>query len=329
MGWKDKLRQTWRWGVDTTLELLGNALSFSGTLISAVGGIGFAAAQELNQTLSVAYSGDVVAAGGLAVSAQLEGTSFGINYTLPLQGSGKKNGENLYNLTDYINPQLLYISSTLCVGSGIILKSMGDTLQKWQEYRDDARYHQIHYGINLSKPSQREFLLTMGQAACSSVAMSTLSYTTASCIAHYSPLFRSVLWLNYPFTGTKHATGPDYYGPVKTESFPIAVTLDSQKFPADLPFIGNVTIVLNMLVNGMANATYGGGLSFKGADAALLAPTVMALETVSGVLGSGAYLTHSFFAKSARFMRDNRIQIERGDRYASIQDEPLTLSYSA
>ncbi len=329
MGWNDKLSRIWRWSVDTTLDLLGNALSFSGTLFSAAGGIGFAAAQELNKTFCAAYSGDVIAVGNLAVSAQLEGTSLGINYTLPLQGSGKTNGENLYNLTDYIDPNLVYISSALCVGSGVILKTMGDTLKKWQEYRYDAHYYKSHYGINLSQPSPKELLLTMGQAVCSSVGVSTLSYTTASCVAHYSPLFRSVLRLTYPFTGTKYATGPDYYGPLKTESYPIAVTLDSQKIPADLPFIGNVTLVLNMEVHGMANATYGGGISFKEDEPAQLAPTVMAVETISGVIGSSAYLTHNFFAKTARLLRDNRIHAERGGVYTSIQDEVMRFSYNA
>lgn len=329
MGWKDKLSRAWRWGVDTTLDLLGNALSFSGTLFSAAGGIGFAAAQELNKTFSAAYSGDIIAAGNLAVGAHIDGTNLGINYTLPLQGSGKKNGENLYNLTDYIDANLVYITSALCVGSGVVLKTMGDTLKKWQEYRYDAHYNKSHYGITLSKPSPKEFLLTMGQAFCFSVGVSTLSYTTASCVAHYSPLFPSVLRLTYPFTGTKHATGPDYYGPLKTESYPIAVTLDSQKIPADLPFIGKVTVVLNMAVRGMANATYGGGLSFKEDDPAQLEPTVIAVATVSGVIGSSAYLTHNFFAQSARFMRDNRIHSERRGVYTSIQDEVIRLSYNA
>lgn len=327
MGWIDSFSKAWGWGVDTTLNVVGSAFSVSGRILSAAGGMGIVVGQELYKTLNLVYYGDVVAVGGLAVDGLVDGSELGLNYTLPLQVSGNRTGQFSSELTkyQYLDPNLFYLVSTACIGSGMLLSTFGDSIKKWQQYRYDARYLKQHYGVELVRPSGKEMLVSIGQSCCASLTISMLSHSIISCIAQYSKLF-DVLYLTYPFSSDKHANGTYYHGPLARGSYPIAFDLDPQTIFVELPFLGNVSLTLEMALRAIANTTYGGGVFLKEngtQDAVVVTPAVT--EVISATLGSGSYFALKFFDRTAILMRDNRIQASRASSYMTIQNDSMRM----
>jgi hypothetical protein len=323
MGWNDKFSQALGWGVDATLNVTGSVFSVGGRILSAAGGIGVVVGEELNKAFNLVYYADVVAAGGLSVNGQISGSQVSFNYTLPLKVRGERDGHVHSELTSYLNPQLFYIVGAACIGSGMLLTTLGDSIKKWQEYRYDARYAQEHFGLDLPRPSGKEMLVSMGQSCCSSLTISMLSHSMISCIAQYSHLFDANL--TYPFTSDMHANGTYYKGPLANGSYPIAVSFDPQTLLMDVPYIGKVNMTLDMALQGIAHVNYGGGafLTESGTpNAVVVTPAVT--EAVSATLGTSSYFALKFFERTAKIMRDNRIEATRISNL-SIQDESMGL----
>ncbi|MDR3502388.1 MAG: hypothetical protein P4L79_07380 [Legionella sp.] len=311
MGWMGNI-------VSAAINTAGSVLDTAGSIACSVGGMGFAAAQAIDKTFQASYSGSAVGWGGLDVSGTLDHL-FGINYTLPLRLSKTLDGQELYHTTDYVEPGMICMISSVVLGSGVILKSLGSTLKKFQQYREDAQFTQQNYGTKIERPAGREFMQSQLTSLSSSLTIAMLSYNTALCMAYYSSIFNSALRLTYPIQGTQYASGVYYHGPQTTTTYPIAVTLDPQQIIVDLPFIGNVTLLLNMALNGAANITAGAGVFFKENGPAPIAPLVTV--TASAVGGSSAYLLSNFFAKKELEARDHRLIKAARKTVFSIQDE--------
>jgi hypothetical protein len=310
MGWMGSI-------INAAINTTASVLDTAGSIACSVGGMGFAAAQAIDKTFQASYAGSAVGWGGLDVSGTLDHL-FGINYTLPLRLSKTLDGQELYHATDYVDSGMICMVSSVVLGSGVILKGLGSTLKKFQQYRDDDQFTQQNYGSKIERPAAHEFMQSQLTSLSSSLTIAMLSYNTAICFAYYSDLLNSALRLTYPLQGTQYASGVYYHGPQKTTTYPIAVSLDPQQIVVDLPFIGNVTLLLNMAFNGAANITAGAGVFFKENGPTPIAPPVSV--TASAVAGSSAYLLSNFFAKKELEARDRRLIMAARKTVFSIQD---------
>ncbi|MFJ1268579.1 hypothetical protein ACD661_08445 [Legionella lytica] len=317
MGWMGSIFSA---AINTTASVLDTA----GSVACSIGGMGLAAAQAMDKTFQGSYAGSAVGWGGLDVTGTFDHL-FGINFTLPLQVSKTLEGQEFYQATDYIDPGMISIVSAVALGSGFILKGLGSSLKKFQQYRDDEQFTQQNYGCKIERPAAREFGHSQLTSLSSSLSIAMLSYNTAICFAYYSNILNSALRLTYPFQGSQYASGPYYHGPQKTTTYPLDVTLDPQQVVVDIPFVGNVTLLLNMAIHGAANITAGAGVFFKENGPAPLAPAVAV--TGSALAGSSAYLLSNFFAKKECEARDRRLIQAARKTVFSIQegDEEETL----
>lgn len=309
MGWKNTLSKVWTWSTDITLNVLGSTFSTSGRLLSGVGGVGFAVGRELDETINLAYAGNLVAAGGLSVSAQIDGYDFGLNYTLPLHVSGSKDGLDSGALTQYLDPRLFYIVSSVCVSSGLALCTVGEVLKKWQEYRYDSRTSRPAEQNSLAAPSGKEWLVIVGGAVNASLTISMLSYSLISCLAQYTNWVQK-LYLNYPVAGTQYATGPYYHGPLAQKSYPVTVDFDPQTVIIPVPYFDNVTVLLEMTLQGLANVTYGLGAFLK-ESGATSSDSRTVETTITGALSTCSYFALKFFDRTAITQRDRRRDEQR------------------
>lgn len=321
MGWMDKVKMISGAIVDTAVDFTASTLNVCGSVACVIGGVGFVAAQAVHATVNASYFGAATATGGLDVDGQLEHTPLGINYTLPLRVSGETEGEVSYKLTDYVDPNTVYIASAVLVSSGTALRALGCTLKKWQQ-----RYDKAQYDTPLVKPSPREYLSVNIKSVSYSLSLSLLSYSLVSCIVNYSDLLGSKLQLTYPFVGEHHANGTYYHGSTDTGTYPVTIHLDPARIPLDLPIIGEVNLLLNMLVKGTAKVTYGGGLFFKPSVPDIV-PSVLGVVS-STVCGISAFVAGSFFARKERHQRDERERAVHLNTVSSIQTEGTTRAES-
>ena len=311
MGWMGSI-------INVAINTAASVLDTAGSIACSVGGMGFAAAQAIDKTFQASYAGSAVGWGGLEISGNLDHL-FGINYTLPLRVSKAMDGEKLYHLTDYVESGMIYTASAVILSSGIVLKGLGSTLKKVQQYREDDQFTQLNYGTQIERPVAREFLQSQITSLSSSLTIAMLSYNAGICLAYYSSLLNSALQLTYPIQGEQHADSTYYHGPLTTTTYPVDVTLDPQQITVDIPYIGNVSLFLDMAVKGAANVTGGGGFFFKENGPAPIAPPVSI--TASSLGGSSAYLLSNFFAKKELEARDLRLIKAVRTPVLSIQDE--------
>ncbi len=311
MGWMGNI-------VNAAINTAASVLDTAGSIACSVGGLGFATAQAIDKTFQGAYSGSAVGWGGLDVSGTLD-QLFGINYTLPLRLSKTMDGQKLFHTTDYVEPGMICMISAVILSSGVTLKGLGSTLKKFQQYRYDAQFTQQNYGTTIERPAAREIVQSQLTSLSSSLTIAMLSYNTGICLAYYSNFLNSALRLTYPLKGTQYADGVYYHGPLTSTTHPIAVTLDPQQLTVDLPFIGNVSLLLNMAFNGTANITAGAGIFFKENGPTPIDPSVAL--TASAVGGSSAYLLSNFFARRESEARDHRLIKAARTAIFSIQEE--------
>jgi hypothetical protein len=319
MGWMSRVRIVYNTVVDATIDAVASTLSACGTFACAAGGMGFAAMQAVEKTFSASFYGSGEGAGGLNILGSLDNVYAGINETLPVHVSGKKDGQILYNLGNYVDNHSIQMISMVFVGSGIVLRNMGDNLKKWQEHRCDARYIYDRTGMALARPSAKEMLFANASSVSTSLSIALLSHSVSSFLV-YSDWLNKKLYLTYPFSTNDSVEEPkiksDYYhGPVASGTYPIDYKLDPEVFPFSL-WSWNVTLGLNMTLNGLANATYGGGLFFKENNPISIPPKVT--QAASAVLGVGAYYASNLFFKRERRLRDERMM--NSESYTLVGD---------
>jgi hypothetical protein len=316
MGWNFNLRKTFWWGVDQVTDAAGSIMTTAGTTASVLGGVGLALSQGLNKNFSAAYYGDVVAAGGLEVNGTLKGTDFSINYTLPIEVSGEKDGQFLYNITEYIDPSLVLLMSTLTTGAGILFTCAGNALKQWQQYRYDARVMQKYYCNPLSYPSPKEIALNFAGSACAAMSMTMFSHMITSTVWYHSDLLKS-LNLTYPFTSDHGVNSTYYQGPVNKGVLPINEALAPQTVPIDIPFLGQQTLLLKMAAHGLANYSYAVGL-FPKKDGPTPIPPVVT-QVASATVASITFLLQNSFFRQCMERRDCRMN--EANTYMRVQDD--------
>ena len=314
MGWMDKVKMISGTIANKAIDFTASTLNVCGSTACLIGGMGFAATQSLSGTINATYFGNANAVGKLDVDGQLEDSKLGVNYTLPLHVNGTKQGHIPYKLADYLDPNTMYFASAVLVGSGTILCALGNSLKKWQEQHYDESHYETLYNTRPIKPTAKEYLAVNAKSLSYSLSLSLLSYHVVSCVINYSSLL-SKLHITYPFTGER-VTGTDYHGPIARGAIPVNINLDPERIPIQIPIIGEIDVLLNMLVNGTVAVTYGGGLFFK-SEVSGVVPSALKVAS-SAIGGLSAYIAGGFFSRKERQQRDERVS-HLGQHHGSLQ----------
>lgn len=308
MGWADWGKKIYGVVTNSTLDITASALGVCGSVACAAAGVGFALAQGIEKTFRASYWGSAVSAGELDITARVEDINLGVNYTLPLHVSGAKSNEQFYNLGAYIDPSTIQIVSGVLFGSGVVLRTLGSTLKKFQQYRYEVPEQTWQkQGV---KTSQQEYLTVIKNSLLGSFSIGLISNSLAAYFVFYSDFLNSDLDLTYPFSGEQRAnssySNSSYYnGPVMSVTEYIHIQFDPETIPFKIPIIGEVKVALNISVQGEVNVTAGGGVCFEknGSTVIPLAANV-ALSAVAGV---SAYLASNFFSRKEQRLRDERV----------------------
>lgn len=289
---------------NVSIDAIASMLDTFGSVACVAGGMGIIGSQALNKTFQSAYFGSAIGWGGLDISGTLE-RFFSVNYTLPLQVSKEIEGETLFQVADYANANKICGLSMVLVVLGVILKALGSLLKKWQQYRYDEQFNQLDER-KIRTPGLKEYFLAQATSLNNSFTIALLSYSLMGCLVYYADLLNSALHLTYPLQGSQFVNGTYYKGPVNSISYPIHALFDPQKVTIDIPFIGNITLLLDMVLNGRSNITVGGGVFFK-ENGPVSVPPVL-LITASGIGGVSAYLASNFFSRKESRARDSRVK---------------------
>ncbi|BCA94071.1 hypothetical protein TUM19329_04320 [Legionella antarctica] len=311
MGWRDRLWSAYGVVVDTTIESVSNTFNATGSLACIAGGAVFAISFKIDEALNASYYGAVHAMGTVILSAEFNEFNYRVNETIPFEDSLQKSGGVAYLMSDYLHKDVVYTTSALLISSGTVLRALGANIKQWQQGRTDKAYYNTHHGVMISSPAVQEFLYTNAESLSGSLAYTCLSAAIAGTFIS-SQVISPRQSLTYPCEGEFLVNETDYNGPVTGVSIPLAFMV-TRNITLDLLGVA----LIKAQVEGLANATYGGGLFLKPADK----PSDNASEppsTLPAVIGVSAYLANSFFTKKLVHLRDERIMQETNYNQISI-----------
>jgi hypothetical protein len=224
------------------------------------------------------------------------------NDSLPLSYSRYFNNGTTYNLTDYISSNVVQSASFILASSGVVLKTLGANLNKWQQSREDKRNFEATNRVAMSNPSFKEYLYVNAEAITASLSTTFLSQSVSAWALYLTGnMFPSI---TYPPHGNQ-VHGAYYNGPVISTPFSIHLDLEPSNFTFPLPYF-NLNVLLKKAVDVMGNATYGGGFFFKKKIEGVSQSPPAVTEAISTTAGVSAYLLSNFFARKHKEIYDAR-----------------------
>lgn len=307
MGWRDRFWSAYGVVVDTTIEAVLQAFNAVGSLACIAGGAGFAISFAIDEVLTASYYGAANAMGTVTLSAEFKEFNYRINETIPFADSLQKSGGITYLLQDYLHKDAVYTTSALLFSSGTLLRALGANMKLWQQGRVDKAYFKDLHGVKISSPAGQEYLYTNAESLFSSLSYAFLSEAITGAVIS-SQVMSSSQSLTYPDKGDLQVSETHYKGPVTELSIPLVYTL-TRNISLDLFGLA----LVRARVQGMANATYGGGLFLQPAENRSDPPVAL-----PAVIGVSAYLANNFFSKKLIQLRDERVLQEINDNQISI-----------
>ncbi|QMT61863.1 hypothetical protein [Legionella sp. PC997] len=308
MRWMDKFWTATNWVLDTAVHSVADTVNLCATLACTLGGAAFAVSNALSlHDVSASYYGSVEAKGNFTLGVDLINLdNYRFAESFPLSYGKDINNGTTYNLTDYINAGTLQTASTICVASGVALKTLGASINHWQQNREERRSYACTKGIQIAKPSYKEYAFVGAEAFTGAIANAMLSHTVTAAFLHFSE--KSIPSITYPPHSEEHVRGAHYNGPVIAEPFKIGINLGNSNFTVPLYF-GDLNVLLTKNINVAANATYGGGFFFKRNNEEQKPPLAVT-EAVSSTVGVSAYLASNFFARKTKELHSERVHPE-------------------
>ncbi|KTC80942.1 hypothetical protein [Legionella cherrii] len=317
MRWADRFWSATSWAFDTTVHAVADTMSVCGTLACTLGGAAYAVSNMLNlEEVSASYYGAVNATGNFTLGVNLTNINYSLSESFPLTYSNHINNGTAYNVTDYISSGMVQTASTICMASGIALKTLGATINQWQENREEQRYYARNHGLQIAKPHWKEYGYVSAEAFAGALSMAMLSTTVATTALYFSS--RTVPKITYPPSGERYVAGAYYNGPTISMPFNINIDLGTSSFNIPLYF-ETMNVLLNKTVEVAAKATYGGGFFFK-PNQNTPNPPLAVTEAVSSITGAGAYLARNFFASKAKHLHAERIQKAEASVYTLVNN---------
>ncbi|WP_259293211.1 hypothetical protein [Legionella bozemanae] len=313
MGWADRFWTATNWVLDTTVHAVADTMNTCGTLACTLGGAAYALSNVLPlQEVNASYYGGVHAVGNFSLGINITNLDYVFPEWLPGSYSNHVNSDTpAYNLTEYVSLGMVNSIGTLCIGSGIALKTLGVNINHWQESREERRYYAHSKGIQVSNPRLKEYLYVSAEAFSNSISTVMLSNAvTAATLYFAGKVFPD---FTYPPNGKEKVYGEHYNGAVITEPFNVSIDLGVSNFTVPLYF-GNLDVLLKKAVDAAVNVTYGGGFFFK-PSGATQTPSFTVTETVSSTVGASAYLASNFFATKSRQLHSERIHEAEANAY--------------
>lgn len=187
MGWVDRFWTAGNWLLDTTVHAVADSMNVCGTLACTLGGTAYAVSSMLGtEDVSASYYGEVKAAGNFTLGVNLTNINYAFNEQYPLTYNNHVNNGTSYNLTDYINAGTVQAASMICVASGIALKTIGASVNKWQESREERRYYARTQGMQVANPQLKEYYYVCAEAFSGAVSMAMLSNMVATTALYFS-----------------------------------------------------------------------------------------------------------------------------------------------
>lgn len=317
MGWKERLGIIYGAIRNTTIDLIASALNAAGTIACAVGGGGFAASQAVNKSLETSYFSRADVAGDVMLAARFKSIDVGFNISIPVATSGIKEGEDRSSLPAYLSPETVQIASTVIIFSGVILRSLGANLNKVQQHREDRRYYQSVYNVKLPTMPYKELLFVNAEAVCASLSIAFFSSLLVGSIVYYLNTQIDELGLTYPSEGDSNTNSTYYHGPVESETVPIILDLGTSNIIVTVPYLGEITIELDAVLDAVANVTGGVGARLPSNGPATISPA--AALPIATAAGLTAYVAKNFFTNQIKHRRDARlIEAQSYESYRSI-----------
>jgi hypothetical protein len=302
MEWRDYFWSAYGVVVDTTIEVTANTFNMVGSLACMLGGVGFAVSFAIDEVLNASYYGSVNAMGAVKLSAKFESFDYKINDTIPGGDSFQKSGGIAYLLTDYLHKDTVQITSAVLFSSGTVLRGLGANMKLWHQGRVDKAYYKDRLGVEIPSPTGKEYLYTNAESQSGSFSYAFLSSAVTGVVIR-SQIISPTQSLTYPDKGAIHVNATHYKGPVNAASIPLDYTLLK-----NISLDGLGLVLLKAQIEGLANATYGGGLFVQPANAPADPPIA-----VPAAVGGIAYLANNFFFKKLVHLRDERILHETND----------------
>ncbi|KTD00528.1 hypothetical protein [Fluoribacter gormanii] len=308
MRWMDKFWTATHWVFDTTVHTVADTMNVCATLACSLGGAAFAVSNALSlHDVTASYYGSVHAEGNFTLGVDLASLeNYRFNESYPLSYNNHVNNGTTYNLTDYVNAGTLQTASAICVASGVALKTLGASINHWQQNREERRYYARTKEMQIAKPSYKEYAYVGAEAFTGAVSNAMLSNAVTAAVLHISE--KSFPSITYPPHSKQLVSGAHYNGPVISEPFKIGIDLGDSNFTIPLYF-DNLNVLLKKTIDVAANATYGGGFFFKRNDVEQ-EPPLAATEAVSSTVAVSAYLASNFFARKAKELHSERVQGE-------------------
>lgn len=296
MTWTDRFWTAYRVVTNIAIDATANTLNILGSAACIAGGALFNVSFAMDDSMNGSYYGGIDAIGNVNVNLYAVELKYTYNQTLPIDESYATKGSQDFNLKNYIQPDSIRIISAICMASGFLFRTVSANIDLWQQGRRDAHDYKNRHGIDLPKPSGKEFITTNAQSISGSLSYMMLSSSTAGGLLNFLQI------LNH-----KNVTYPAH-------SKVIPFNLDLiQNATINIPSIGMTVHVLeHIFAMIQANATYGGRVELQLNN--LDIPPV----AVTAPLGSAAYLANRFFTQQARSLRDERAYEAQKDAYSPI-----------
>ncbi|MCE0722025.1 MULTISPECIES: hypothetical protein [Legionella] len=316
MGWADKFWTATNWVLDTTVHVVADTMNTCGTLACTLGGAAYALSNVLPlQEVNAAYYGGVHAVGNFSLGINVTNLNYYVHEWLPVSYSNQVNNDTpAYNLTEYVSSGMVSSISAMCIGSGIVLKTLGANINHWQENREERRFYAHSKRIQITSPQLKEYLYVSAEAFSSSISTAMLSNAVAAAVLYFSgKVFPD---FTYPPSGKEKVFGEHYNGAVITQPFNVTIDLGESNFTVPLYF-ENLNVLLKKSVDAALHATYGGGFFFK-PSGATQNPPLAVTEAVSSTVGASAYLASNFFAAKSRQLHSERIHEAEANTYILI-----------
>lgn len=299
MFWKNGLWSACTYAVDSAIGAAASTLNVVGSLACMIGGAGFASASGINETFTGAYYGNGTISGLVHLDVYFPQYTYTYKEDLPFQYSYEKDGSTDYQFQNYLHPDSLKAVSVVCMGVGMLFRLVAANLELLQQHQLDKHFYKEDRKHLLKSPSSQEFMYVSASAIIGSFTYAALANAVVGGIIDYSGWMGSTQRLTYPENSSLYVSSPNYTGPVNKIHIPFNYVI-AKNVTVNLP-IGPLDVEEKLELEANATGLYGAGL-FAVSHSTPDYPIAASLT-----VGSLAYLGSTFFANSAKRLRDERI----------------------